>query len=440
MEEQEEDLSIAAAEEEEEETIAAAVTALLMRYSSSAASQSSNRLGRTTVKRERLDVEAACNALTDKAFRRMYRMKKDAFVDLLAILESSWEGPLGKRKRGATPNGDITRAARLSMALRFCAGGDKFDIAFAHGVNENEVYKSVWIVVDAIHQCEALDIKFPEDKESQEEIALGFKEKSACDFSNCAACVDGMLVWTNKPTEQHEDLDIGPAKFYCGRKKKFGINMQGVCDHKKRFLDVVLGHPGSASDFTVWQMCSLRDRMEAGLLSQGLVIYADNAYINTPYMATPFKNVSSGAKDDFNFYHSQLRITVEGAFGMLVNRWGCLRKPMPVNFRVSRINKLVYALCKLHNFCIDSKETELPLATTEDSINIMLEGGVVGMDREALNHFIGGGHTMEDIPVEERRARSQAPDTSKLPVYYMLKYIEDGGYKRPAPQTPRSRT
>ena len=48
-------------------------------------------------------------------------------------------------------------------------------------------------------------------------------------------------------------------------------------------------------------------------------------------MTTPFKAVSSGPKDAFNFFHSQTRINIECAFGMLVNRWAVLKTPIPIN-------------------------------------------------------------------------------------------------------------
>ena len=73
-------------------------------------------------------------------------------------------------------------------------------------------------------------------------------------------------------------------------------------------------------------------------------------------MATPFTNVAGDpnrtAEDNYNFYHSQLRIRVECAFGMLVQRWGLLRMAMPRNIAVPKVVALVIALAKIHNFCI----------------------------------------------------------------------------------------
>ena len=61
-----------------------------------------------------------------------------------------------KRKRGKTPNGDIGPSSRLSMALRWFAGGEPIDIMQTHGVGYDEVYNSVWEIVDAINACPQL--------------------------------------------------------------------------------------------------------------------------------------------------------------------------------------------------------------------------------------------------------------------------------------------
>ena len=86
--------------------------------------------------------------------------------------------------------------ARLSMALRWFAGGDPIDIMQVHGVGYTEVYNSVWQVVDAIHLCPALKIRFP-SYEQQMKIAENFGVTSPRGFSGCAGCIDGMLVWMN---------------------------------------------------------------------------------------------------------------------------------------------------------------------------------------------------------------------------------------------------
>jgi hypothetical protein len=97
-------------------------------------------------------------------------------------------------------------------------------------------------------------------------------------------------------------------------------------------------------------------------------------------MVTPFPAVGSGLKDDYNYYQSQLRITIECAFGMLVHRWSILRKPMPTGMHLGKVTALTMALCKLHNFCIDeegglgkSKQAVAPVLA-EDELCTQLAG------------------------------------------------------------------
>jgi hypothetical protein len=189
--------------------------------------------------------------------------------------------------------------------------------------------------------------------------------------------------------------------------------MQATCDHNKKFLDIYLGHPASTSDYLAFSSSPLYCKLEQkGFMKQGLCLFGDNAYVNTLYMATPYKAVKEGAKDAYNFFHSNCRITIECAFGMLVHRWGILCKPMSTKLPISKVTSIVRALCRLHNFCIDERllrvgqgpivfmspaeEADMEVADhlDSDNINIILGGGslLVNSDEdfspEALLHGV----------------------------------------------------
>ena len=83
------------------------------------------------------------------------------------------------------------------MGLCFFAGGSVYNIAGNHGVCVQEVYKSVHVVIDAINSCESFDIVFPESEEEQQKQ---FLMKSRAGFKNCVGAIDGILVWTDKPS------------------------------------------------------------------------------------------------------------------------------------------------------------------------------------------------------------------------------------------------
>ena len=84
------------------------------------------------------------------------------------------------------------------------------------------------------------------------------------------------------------------------------------------------------TDLSAFENSSLKTKLETlGFLTDWLYIFGDNAYVNRFYMATLlYPNVSGYnlQQDNYNFYHSQLQIKIECAFGILVQRFGYLRK------------------------------------------------------------------------------------------------------------------
>ena len=81
----------------------------------------------------------------------------------------------------------------MSCALRYFADGSPYDIAISHDISVQQVYTSVWRVVDAIHNTPSLDIIFL-DYNEQELIAGRFKKKSIAKFDGVVGCIDDMLL------------------------------------------------------------------------------------------------------------------------------------------------------------------------------------------------------------------------------------------------------
>ena len=68
--------------------------------------------------------------------------------------------------------------------------------------------------------------------------------------------------------------------------------------------------------------------------------------------------------DSFNFHLSQLRINIEDAFGMFVQRWGILWKKLAIDYR--KVPRLLTALAHLHNFAIDEDGLQRDFISWED--------------------------------------------------------------------------
>jgi hypothetical protein len=217
--------------------------------------------------------------------------------------------------------------------------------------------------------------------------------------------------------------------------------MQATCDAHGRFLDIYLKHPGATSDYLAFMTLPLQHKLEQnGFLAPGLCLFGDNAYVNTHYMATPYRNISAGTKDDsqvrplfaspsgfspfltnsiFVLLLSQLRINIECAFGMLVHCWGILRRALSSTIGLKKTTPLVSCLCRLHNYCINSRlakcnkdpATAVPVPLAANMADISTQGGVP-LEPHALNKFspeqlLHGGHHFDDIDRNFRRNLSR---------------------------------
>lgn len=280
--------------------------------------------------RKRMTIQEIHDCLGPLFFRRAYRMSSGAFwvlrdrlkdgillydsarrggVVLVGVPQEEEDERRDNRKNNRPPitNGPIPPSTRLACALRYFAGASPYDLMSTFGVSYTAVLDSVWSVVHAVNTLPDFFISYPEDHEKQLAIASEFCAASGVQFENCAGAIDGILIWIHKPSEADaKRVGIGRKKFFCGRKGKFGLNCQAVADKRGRILDISIKYGAATSDCLAFEASDLFNRLESGLLAPGLVLFGDNAYLNSSYMATPFPNVGRGSKDDYNYYHSQV--------------------------------------------------------------------------------------------------------------------------------------
>ena len=83
-----------------------------------------------------------------------------------------------------------------------------------------------------------------------------------------------MLVWIEKPNEKEcRKVGVGSKKFYCGREKKYGLNLQASCDHLKRFTSVSIIYPASTSDFLAFETSRFHTEIkQEGFHAEGLFL------------------------------------------------------------------------------------------------------------------------------------------------------------------------
>jgi hypothetical protein len=400
-------------------------------------------LGSKHIKRTRKKVDNMFAELGHSCVRA-YKSSLVVFNNLYSTLKPYLIDQFGESKRGR-PNGPIHNKLRLSIAIRFFCGASIYDIQLSHGVSKPSVYRSVYGVINAVNKCPHMTFnqegaQFPSHEE-QRIIAQGFFKRSAAEFGTCCGAIDGMLVWTNQPSQADcIDVGIGERSFHCSRKDKFGMILMAICDHNCKFRWADITHPGIASDLTSWLTSPLGIALEESnqnIIAPGFCLFGDNAFVENQYMSVPIPGkVITSEEDAYNFYLSQLRITIERAFGILVHRFGILRGPLALS--IKKVPALVMCLLRLHNFYIDAcgKTTEGGLEDDEAFVQwraFVSNNVAVSIDRNGVPaDLVGAGHHRRDQGDFARRSRQgpTIPDRT-TPMRKLMQHIADCGYVRP---------
>jgi DDE superfamily endonuclease len=298
-------------------------------------------------------------------FDRHIRMSYDSFNKLLTFVRNDLQVNI---KMAGLRGGAILPEICLYLCLRFLAGGSYSDIRFFTGVSVASFYRIVWKTIRAINKSESLSIKFPASVDEARDAALGFQSISqqGCIW-NCVAVVDGYHLQIQTPSKK-EARNV--KSFFSGHYQTYGVNVQASCDHNCKFSFLGVAGPGVLGDREAINQIRLGKLVEE--LPGLYCAIGDCAYTPTEHLVPIFRgeHALSPRNDNFNFFASQLRIRIEMAFGLMVKKWGILARPLTI--KLKNIKRLMIAIARLHNFCIDER-----LASTNVATGAMQQGAPV---------------------------------------------------------------
>jgi hypothetical protein len=125
---------------------------------------------------------------------------------------------------------------------------------------------------------------------------------------------------------------------------------------------------------------------------------------------------------------------------MLCHRFGILRKAIPTKISITKTTAMVYCLCCLHNFCINTDNANVPKARDNDLLTFTVESGIQGGGGEdPLNYdnnyrpveLLDAGHHQNDFNLHSVRSKSY--NGVVLPRERMLEVVIEKDLKRPTP-------
>ncbi|ETP06338.1 hypothetical protein F441_17252, partial [Phytophthora nicotianae CJ01A1] len=282
--------------------------------------------------------------LLEGQFKRCYRMEASSFELLLSLIRPTLARDEIK-STNRTGTDQLQPENMLQMTLSWLAGGNYMTIRGLAGMSPSGIYGCMHAVMNAMCHCPELRIHSPtESQERIHDLAESFTNISKDGvLTGCVGCIDGWLCHIRAPSP-YEVPD--EAAFFSGHYQKFGVNVQAICDAFSRFTGYCMNSPGKKK----WSLSK-----EIIQLPVGFYLVGDNAYPLSDSLLVPFNKLElkSRKHSDFNFYLNQLRIRIEMAFGLLVNKWGIFKRSLVVDF--VNVKKVIKTCMKLHNICIDER-------------------------------------------------------------------------------------
>uniref|UniRef100_A0A453H7V7 Uncharacterized protein n=1 Tax=Aegilops tauschii subsp. strangulata TaxID=200361 RepID=A0A453H7V7_AEGTS len=175
-------------------------------------------------------------------------------------------------------------------------------------------------------------------------------------FGDALGALDGCHVDVSVP--------LAAQGRYRNRKQDITTNMLGVVDWNMKFLYVLPGWEGSASDSRVLRDSMRTNRQDAFAVPHERYYLADAGYTNGPRFLAPFRSTwfhlkewqssqlqPQMAKELYNLRHSRARNVVERTFGLWKKKWSILRTQS--FFDIKDQIQIINACCVLHNFARD---------------------------------------------------------------------------------------
>ncbi|XP_067894165.1 putative nuclease HARBI1 [Heterodontus francisci] len=211
---------------------------------------------------------------------------------------------------------------------------------------QSAVHCCIREVTEALYRRASDYVHFWTDPESQAQRAFGFGDIAG--FPWVQGVINCMHVAIKAPARK-------PVTF-LNRNGFYSLNVQLVCDHRKRVMQVYVCFPGSCHDSFIPCQSQVPLLFTAVAQIQGWILGDKGDTLQT-WLLTPVRNLTSNAEGCYNACHGSTRATIEQAIGMLEKRFCFLdRSGGTLQYSPERVARFIAVCCALHKFVIQSGE------------------------------------------------------------------------------------
>jgi hypothetical protein len=194
-----------------------------------------------------------------------------------------------------------------------------------------------------------------------------------CHLSLSLSCLQWQVFRMHTPTVKETNKQVTSYfsrkgcvnnEIVCLQSRYFCFGLQAFCDSNCRFLSASAQMCSSTHDSTSYIATGVSQSIKRSrqLRAEGVPedrlplpwqfhIVLDEAYVSSGQELSPWRGKGlSEDKDVFNYYLSLHRQVIERSFGLLVQRWGILWRPLRV--ALVKVPVIITALLRLHNICV----------------------------------------------------------------------------------------
>ncbi|KAJ8909604.1 hypothetical protein NQ315_003714 [Exocentrus adspersus] len=188
----------------------------------------------------------AFEVLSDQEFIKIFRLNKELTRHLINIV--------APHMRQQTRISALSVTTKVLIALRFYGGGSyQVDVGsnINFAVSQPSVSRCIQELTEALNNEDIFNqiVQFPRTFEELAEIRLGFYRQYH--IPGIIGAIDCTHVAIIAPPLNDENY---PEYVYINRKRYHSLNVQLICDHNMRILNVNSRFPGSSHDSYIWQM------------------------------------------------------------------------------------------------------------------------------------------------------------------------------------------